>query len=80
MEAILEAMAKVIVTLFTKPENIALMVSLLANVGMGWFIKKSRNEDREDRKALIETLGRLTDALTEMRIAFAAAGIRSNGQ
>jgi hypothetical protein len=80
MDLILAAIAKVIETLFTDPQHIALLVSIAANVSMAWFILRSRNEDREDRRAFIDTLGKLTAALTELRIAFAAAGIRGNGQ
>ena len=79
MDPILQALADVIRSLFTKPENVALMVSVLANVGMAWFIMKSRQEDRLDRKSFIETLDKLTAALVELRVAFAAAGIRNHG-
>jgi hypothetical protein len=76
MDPIWQALADVIRALFTRPENVALMVSIIANVGMAWFIARSRKEDREDRKAFIDTLSKLTEALTELRIAFATAGIR----
>jgi hypothetical protein len=79
MDALLASIAKVIEVLFTQPQHIALLVSVAANVAMAWFILRSRKEDREDRRAFIDTLSKLTEALVEMRIAFAAAGIRKNG-
>ena len=72
MDPIYVAIAEVIRALFTKPENIALMVSILANVGMALFILRSKTEDREDRKALIGTLTGLTEALNNVRIVIAA--------
>mgnify|MGYP001568312995 CR=1 FL=1 len=78
MDPIYQAVADVIRALFTRPENVALMVSILANVGMAWFIIRTRTEDRTDRKAFIDTLSGLTAALVELRIAFAASGIRNH--
>ena len=77
MDVIWQALAEVIKTLFTRPENVALMVSVMANIGMAYLIFLMRREDRDDRKAFIATLSGLTEALTELRVAFASAGIRS---
>lgn len=77
MDAIAQAVADVIRAVGTKPENVALAISILANVGMAWLIWLMRKEDREDRKAFIATLGGLTSALTELRVAFASAGIKA---
>lgn len=77
MDAIAVALADVIRSIGTKPENIALAISILANVGMAYLIWLMRKEDREDRKAFITTLNSLTSALTELRVAFALAGIKS---
>lgn len=77
MDVIWQAIAEVIKTLFTRPENVALMVSVMANIGMAYLIFLMRREDRDDRKAFIATLSGLTEALTELRVAFASAGIRS---
>lgn len=77
MDAITQAIADVIRFLFTRPENIALFVSFTANVGMAIFIYLMRKEDRVDRQAFIATLTGLTSALVELRVAFAASGIRS---
>ena len=78
MDPIYQAIADVIRAIGTKPENVALAVSILANVGMAYLIYLMRKEDREDRKAFVLTLGGLTAALVELRVAFAASGIRNH--
>lgn len=77
MEAIAQAIADVIRIIGTRPENVALGISIIANAGMAYLIWLMRKEDREDRKAFIATLNSLTSALTELRVAFALAGIKS---
>jgi hypothetical protein len=77
MDVIAQAVADVIRAIGTRPENVALAISVLANVGMATLIWLMRKEDREDRKAFVSTLNGMTTALTELRIAFASAGIKA---
>lgn len=73
MDQLLGVLAEVIRAVFLRPENVALMVSVLANCGMGYFIIIMRREDREDRRAMTLTLEALTLAINNMRIVVAAA-------
>lgn len=73
MEHIWQAIAKVIEVLFTNPQNIALLVSVAANVALSWFIMVMRKEDRADRLAMTEALKTMTSAIDKMRIVIAAA-------
>ena len=73
MDSILAAIAKVIEVLFTNPQNIALLVSVAANVAMAWFIMLMRKEDRADRLAMTEALKVMTVAIDKMRIVIAAS-------
>lgn len=73
MDPILAAIAKVIEVLFTNPQNIALLVSVAANVAMAWFIMLMRKEDRADRLAMTEALKVMTVAIDKMRIVIAAS-------
>lgn len=75
MDPVWAAIADVIRLIFTRPENVALAISVSLNVAQAWLIVTMRREDRLDRKAFIDTLTGLTGALTELRIAFASAGI-----
>ena len=73
MDPIYQAIAKVIEVLFTNPQNIALLVSVAANVAMAWFIMLMRKEDRADRLAMTEALKVMTVAIDKMRIVIAAS-------
>jgi hypothetical protein len=73
MDELTAALAKVIEVMFTRPENIALLVSVGANIALGWFIIISRREDRVDQQAITTALTAFTDALNKLRIVIAAA-------
>jgi hypothetical protein len=73
MDPIWNAIAKVIETIFVRPENIALLISVAMNVALSWFIIKSRGEDRLDRKAMTDALVSMKDAITKVTIVLAAA-------
>lgn len=72
MDPIVNAIAKILEALFTKPENIALLVSLSANVAMGWFITIVRKENRMDWQASTEALKGFTMVLDRLRVLLAA--------
>lgn len=55
-----------------KTENIAVIVCLGMCVFLGWMLTNTRKEDREDRKAFVESLDKNTNAITDLRIALAA--------
>jgi hypothetical protein len=73
MDPIWNAIAKVIETIFVRPENVALLISVSMNVALCWFIIKSRGEDRMDRKAMTDALVSMKDAITKVTIVLAAA-------
>lgn len=73
MDALLQALGKVIEVVFTKPENVALLFSGSVNVAMGYFIFQMRKEDRADRIAMTDALKTMTDAINNMRVVIAAA-------
>lgn len=73
MDPIWHAIARVIEVLFTNPQNIALLVSVAANVAMAWFIMLMRKEDRSDRQAMTQALNTMTEAINNMRVVVAAA-------
>ncbi len=76
-----------IVAAIAKTENIAILVLVLAVIGMAMFIMSMRREHREDRaadsdrhlKAIdrnSDALLKVGEALTEIRIALASGGQR----
>lgn len=72
MDALLVAFAEVLKTLFSDQRNIALLISVSANVAFAWAHVVWRREERVDRQAMLTTFSELTKALTEVRIALAA--------
>jgi hypothetical protein len=73
MDALTAALAKVIEVMFTRPENIALLVSVGANVALGWFIIVSRREERVDQQAITTALTGIHEMLSRIRIVIAAS-------
>ena len=72
MDALWQAIADVIRAVFIKPENIALLISVSANVALCWFIIRSKAEDRIDRQAMTGALTVMAGMLDKLRIVIAA--------
>lgn len=72
MDPIINALAKILESLFTRPEHIALLVSLSANVAMGWFIITIRKENRLDWQESTEAIKSFTQTLDKIRLLLAA--------
>ena len=64
MEALIPLLA-----VFKDPVN---MVLILVIILMGYFIKTTRGEDREDKAKMLEALNHNTDALNGVRNILAA--------
>lgn len=73
MDVLWQALAKVIEAIFTRPENVALLLSVAVNFSLGYFILQMRKEDRADRMAMTEALKVNADAINSMRLVVAAA-------
>jgi hypothetical protein len=58
--------------IFTKVENIALLISMSVNVGLGWAHVIWRREERQDRAAMLETFNELTNALNSVKVILSA--------
>lgn len=54
-----------------KTENIALIVLMLMCAGLGWAHVIWRKEEREDRRAMVETFSKIAEALNDLRVAVA---------
>lgn len=67
MDAILAAIASGL----GKTENIALLFSVLVNVGLSWAHIVWRREERADRQAMLTTFNSLTAALNDVKVALA---------
>jgi len=55
-----------------KPENIAVAVLIAVNVGLGFLYWTERKENRVDRNALLDSLNKVTEALTGVKLALVA--------
>jgi hypothetical protein len=58
--------------ILTKVDNLAVLVLLLSQIGLGYLYVTERKENRTDRQALIDLLHKNTEALNQVRIAIAA--------
>lgn len=67
MDALLSAIAGAL----GKTENIALLFSVLVNVGLSWAHIVWRREERADRQAMLITFNSLTAALNDVKVALA---------
>lgn len=63
--------------LFGKPENIAVAVLIATNVGLGFLYWTERKENRADRNHLLETLGKVTEAMNQVKLALVALSGRA---
>lgn len=52
-----------LVPLLFKIENIAILISVLGNIGLGWLHVVWRREEREDRKSAFEAVAALRSAI-----------------
>lgn len=68
----MESFLNIILTALGKSENIAIVVLMLGNVGVGFLFWTERKENRVDRNTLLETLGKVTDALNGVKLALVA--------
>ena len=59
MEALIPLLA-----VFKDPVN---MVLILVIIGMGWFIKTTRAEDRQDKQAIVATIQHLDETLDAVK-------------
>ena len=64
MEALIPLLA-----VFKDPVNVVL---LLVIIGMGWFIKTSRAEDREDKEKMVNAIKSLDETLDAVKNILAA--------
>lgn len=55
-----------------KPENIAVAVLIVTNIGLGVLYWTERKENRVDRNALLESLNKVTEALNGVKLALVA--------
>lgn len=58
-----------LLSIFKDPVN---MVLILVIIGMGWFIKTTRTEDRQDREKILAAIEKLDETLNAFRIAMSA--------
>ena len=56
-------------SLFSKTDNIAILVLVLMLGLMVWMNRQQRLEDREDRKATVDALGKVAEALNGVKLA-----------
>jgi hypothetical protein len=71
MDALAQALAEILKALFTRPENIALFVSMGGNVALSWFITIVRRENRMDWQANTEALKSVAGTLDKIRMILA---------
>ena len=64
MEALIPLLA-----VFKDPVNVVL---ILVNIGMGWFIKTTRAEDRQDKEKIVAAIQNLDETLDSVRNILAA--------
>ena len=64
MEALIPLLA-----VFKDPVNMAL---ILVIIGMGWFIKTTRAEDRQDKQQMVAAIQHLDETLGAVRNVLAA--------
>lgn len=67
-----QLIGSIISTLLNEPRNLALVISLLANVALCWTHVIWRREERADRDKTIETFAKITEVLNNLRNAFSA--------
>ena len=58
--------------LLGKIDNVAILVLSLGCFGLGYLHVVWRREERADRQAMLEAFSKISDALTELKIAIAA--------
>jgi Na+-transporting methylmalonyl-CoA/oxaloacetate decarboxylase gamma subunit len=58
-----------LLAVFKDPVNVVL---LLVIIGMGWFIKTSRSEDREDKEKMVNAIKSLDETLDAVKNILAA--------
>jgi Na+-transporting methylmalonyl-CoA/oxaloacetate decarboxylase gamma subunit len=58
-----------LLAVFKDPVNVVL---LLVIIGMGWFIKTSRAEDREDKEKMVNAIKSLDETLDAVKNILAA--------
>lgn len=71
MELIYQAIADVIRALFINPAHVALLISMAANVAMGWFILTIRKENRLDWQSQTATIKEFVGVLDKLRMLLA---------
>lgn len=65
MEALLQFFASIL----GKPENIAVAVLIAVNAALMFLYWTERKENRADRNALLEAMGKVTEALNGVKLA-----------
>ena len=73
----MEALLQVFAFILGKPENIAVAVLIVVNVGLGFLYWTERRENRADRNALLESLNKVTEALNGVKLALVALSGRA---
>jgi len=68
----MDALLQFFAALLGKPENIAVAVLIVVNVGLGVLYWTERKENRADRNALLESLNKVTEALNGVKLALVA--------
>jgi hypothetical protein len=58
--------------ILTKIDNLAVLVLILSQLGLGWLFVTERKENRADRQALMDLLYKNTEALNSIRNAISA--------
>lgn len=61
-----------LIKLLGKVDNVAILVLCLMCIGLGYLHVVWRREEREDRQKMLETFGKIAEALNEVKIALAA--------
>jgi rRNA processing protein Gar1 len=61
-----------LIPLLGKISDIGLLISVLGNVGMAYLHVVWRREERDDRRSLLETVNKNTDALYSVRNVLSA--------
>lgn len=59
---------------FDKTDNIAILILVVLVAALLWLHILWRKEDRQDRKESWETVGKLNQTLTEIRVVLAGIG------
>lgn len=65
-------MEAIALALIGKVENVAILVLIVCLIGCGYLHVVWRREDREDRRAAFETIGKITEALNGVRNTISA--------